>query len=482
MANKTVIKTVFQLRRASTAEWEQYKEVVPACGEPCFDYELGTLKIGDGKKTYGELEAIGGHGSVTVAADGKSIVLADGVFKLAGFDAAEIGAQPRKGADGSIEWVVPSTETVDGLKTAVAGLQKDVRTIQEIIIPSGEGEQPLLTRVETIEGQIGVLNGDASVEGSVLKVVTDEINKFATQMSDDGTVNTFKELINYVADHGGTVESLVADITHLQSLVGNEAVSDQIANAISASNHLTKEEAAKTLISKVEAGATFKKVKYEIVGAPTGTLVDYREKEIRVMCADNTAWKHQASGENADKNKYYIGLKAYAPDGAVSFKEDIAEIIADDTMHTFDNNQFAGTDAYGRKYSIIWIPVANYDVNTDTWTYYGEKSSTSKYLGWYYSVEWYGADGVKIDTDCIRVNLSNEGCHNAVEPYYMANVIKEVSINGTLMDVVNGRVNITSDEIDIADDGTLSVKAISFDKIIQSEDTVVVMDGGSAVI
>ena len=43
-----VLKMRIQLRRATTAEWEANKSVVPAAGEPCFDLELNTLKIGDG--------------------------------------------------------------------------------------------------------------------------------------------------------------------------------------------------------------------------------------------------------------------------------------------------------------------------------------------------------------------------------------------------------------------------------------------------
>ena len=60
MATKTTtIKTIFQLRRATTSEWEQYKTVIPAAGEPCYDLDLKTLKIGDGETTYENLKAIG---------------------------------------------------------------------------------------------------------------------------------------------------------------------------------------------------------------------------------------------------------------------------------------------------------------------------------------------------------------------------------------------------------------------------------------
>lgn len=54
MPNKTM-KTKIQVRRDTTANWLTNKDVVPAAGEPCFDLELGTLKIGDGTKTYSQL-------------------------------------------------------------------------------------------------------------------------------------------------------------------------------------------------------------------------------------------------------------------------------------------------------------------------------------------------------------------------------------------------------------------------------------------
>ena len=156
--------------------------------------------------------------------------------------------------------------------------------------------------------------------------------------------------------------------------------------------------------------------KYEISSKPEGTLVDYREKEIRVMCPTDTKWKTQNSGANADANSYYIGFKAYAPDGAVSFKEDLAEIITDNTMYYFENNEFAGVDKHSRRFSIVWLPVAK---NTDgVWTYYGETSTKTKYIGWYYTVEWFDANSKLIGTDTIRINLSNEDCHNNINTFY----------------------------------------------------------------
>jgi hypothetical protein len=50
----------------------------------------------------------------------------DGTLDLLGFSDAEPGAQLQKGADGKLSWVVPDTETVACLSSAVAGLREDV--------------------------------------------------------------------------------------------------------------------------------------------------------------------------------------------------------------------------------------------------------------------------------------------------------------------------------------------------------------------
>lgn len=165
------------------------------------------------------------------------------------------------------------------------------------------------------------------------------------------------------------------------------------------------------------------KEKYEVEATPSGTLLTKRESEIRIMCPKDTQWSKQSSGENADPNSYYIGLKIYAPSKDIyGFKEDLAEIISDQTLYTFENNPFAGIDADGRKYSIVWLPVARYDEATNTWTYHGAKSTTKKFIGWYYSVEWYNEEKQLVDSQTIRINLSNEECHNFAEPYYMGSI------------------------------------------------------------
>ncbi len=161
--------------------------------------------------------------------------------------------------------------------------------------------------------------------------------------------------------------------------------------------------------------------KYDISGTPEGTLVDYRDKEIRIMCPANATFIHQNVGANGNANMYYMTFKAYAPENAVSFKEGDKGVIIDE-MLTFDDPA-AGVDEFGRKYSVCWLALASYDPTYETWTYFGKTSSESKYVGWDYVVEWYDENGVRVGADSIRINLSNEDCHNNIKPYYAAEFV-----------------------------------------------------------
>lgn len=240
MATTNVIKMQILFRRDTAANWELHKDIVPAAGEPCFIIDKNILKIGDGKTTFENLEPINGA-KFEIAADGKSIVLDDNVLKLMGFDSAEVGAQPRKNAEGFIEWVVPAADEnmdrllieVDTLRIDVDNLQEDVAGLKEIVEPSGEGTTSLLDRLESLENKIDGV-GDDSID----KKIDAKINEFAIKVSDDGVVNTIKELVDYVADHGPKAADMATDILTLQQLVGDTPVNEQILSIVGASGHI----------------------------------------------------------------------------------------------------------------------------------------------------------------------------------------------------------------------------------------------------
>lgn len=173
--------------------------------------------------------------------------------------------------------------------------------------------------------------------------------------------------------------------------------------------------------SAVEAAMSEHLVKrYKVEDVPAGTLVDYFDKEIRIMCPADAEFVKQSVGVGGNPNNYYMTFKTYTPsDDVVGYIEHLgdqadAEILTD-----------LKTDEYGRKYQPTWLSLAGYDDATG-WTYRGKSSSVEKYIGWDYQIDWYNADGVMVKSDAVRINLSNEDCHNAIEPYYIGSVRKEI--------------------------------------------------------
>lgn len=72
---------------------------------------------------------------------------------------------------------------------------------------------------------IETLNGTAA--GSVKKAIDDAFNDFATKVSDDGVVNTYKELIDYAAAHGTEYTALIGEVSALTAKLTLGKVSDE---------------------------------------------------------------------------------------------------------------------------------------------------------------------------------------------------------------------------------------------------------------
>lgn len=114
------------------------------------------------------------------------------------------------------------------------------------------------TDVTALQNAVNTLNGTG--DGSVKKTVDDAINDFATNVSDDAVINSYKELIDWVAEHGSEAAEMAAaiqtnagDIDALEQFVGtlpegatSTTVVGYIAEAIAAigiGNYYTKTEA-----------------------------------------------------------------------------------------------------------------------------------------------------------------------------------------------------------------------------------------------
>jgi len=158
----------------------------------------------------------------------------------------------------------------------------------------------------------------------------------------------------------------------------------------------------------------YRPIKYEVSNLPTGTQINYREKEIRIFCPESVVFtKHESVGEGGDENMYYMTFTCYAPEGAVALKEGDRGVFVDELI-PLEGGGCTGADKFGRKYKNHWFALASYDPATDTWNYYGKASTTEKYIGWSYVVAWYDENNNIISTDAIRINLSNKDCHLVV--------------------------------------------------------------------
>lgn len=82
---------------------------------------------------------------------------------------------------------------------------------------SGEGSESFSKLQEQVQNNtdaLVILNGTG--EGSVQKTVNDAINEFATNVSNDGVVNSFKELVDYAASHSAEIVELVGELTSVK--------------------------------------------------------------------------------------------------------------------------------------------------------------------------------------------------------------------------------------------------------------------------
>lgn len=143
-------------------------------------------------------------------------------------------------------------QTID---QAIAVVDK-AKLLSTVLAELDAEDKRLAGLIASAEDKIAVLNGSA--EGSVDKKIADAIDAFATQVTDDETINTVKELFDYVAQHGSEFNALLGrvgtnetDISGLQGKV-QTLENDNTANK---QNIAGNTEAINGLSSKVGSSA-----------------------------------------------------------------------------------------------------------------------------------------------------------------------------------------------------------------------------------
>lgn len=166
-------------------------------------------------------------------ADGKDAAIA--AAKKAGDDAATAVTTLKNGE------VKANADAITAINTKI-GTIPDGKTVAQAIEDAKTAatydDTAVKGLIKSNTDAIGVLNGGDTIEGSVAKSVKDAINDFATKVSEDGTVNTFKELVDYVAAHGSEYTDAIADIAANKSAIntlngtGTGSVSKAVNDAI----------------------------------------------------------------------------------------------------------------------------------------------------------------------------------------------------------------------------------------------------------
>lgn len=199
-------------------------------------------------------------GKVGTVAEGKTVVkMIEEAQAAATYDDAVVKADIKKNVDAiaaindAKTGILKQAQTyADGKDAAIAEAKK-VGTDAAAAVKTLEDGQ-----VKKNADAISVLNGTSAVDGSVDKKVADAINEFSTKISDDSTVNTFKELIDYAAAHQDEYSTLSGNVqkntTAIATLNGDGAgsVNKKVADAIAAINKYVEKNGTDRLITEAE--------------------------------------------------------------------------------------------------------------------------------------------------------------------------------------------------------------------------------------
>lgn len=314
-------------------------------------------------------------------------------------------------------------------------IQDEAGTLKELGSDAAYDDSSVVARIGTVEEAIGVLNGDSTIEGSVDKKVADkvaaEINAFATNVSNDEIINTFKELVDYVAEHGPEAADMAKDIANKVDKEDGKGLS---------TNDLTD-----TLLDKINKIAD---------GAQVNVIDSIDETQFAIDENKKLTLLDIAMGK-------VTGLQA-ALDGKVDKVEGSRLITASEAerleaLVLGDNGQI---EISGK-------------VNADNVEGLDEKLD----------LKVDKVTGKSLVADELITKLES------VEDGAQANKIESVKVGGTLLDIVNQTVTVpigaglkSSEEITIAEDGTLGLGTISFNKIVQDKSETLILDGGGAAV
>lgn len=244
----------------------------------------------------------------------------------------------------------------------VTQFEGDISNLTDATTELGEKATQLRTDVDAAKGiadanatAIATLTADSG-EGSVAQTVTDAINDFATKLSDNGDIDTFKELVDYVAKHGSEFSGLVGEVAAnkdaISNLVGKEgqqgAIDAKIEAAIAAENlsQYATDEDLSTLSKSVD----------DVAGdvSDLKDRVDQHDLDLEQLGKDIAAETSRATDAETDLDDRLKVVEAMAGVGGDGEIGSIAQQIKDakdEAILTATNNakDYTNTEVSGAK-------------------------------------------------------------------------------------------------------------------------------------
>lgn len=166
------------------------------------------------------------------------------------------GLEPKvAGTEGSyyLAWYEPSTTTLEGISSIISSVQTSVQelntalgeakediaanteAINNEVSRAEEAEGQLSGRLDTVEGAIETLNGEATVEGSVKKQVNDAIASVVASAPED--FDTLKEISDWISGHSDSAAEMNSSIqANATAIAALEKLVGELPEGISASN------------------------------------------------------------------------------------------------------------------------------------------------------------------------------------------------------------------------------------------------------
>ena len=197
---------------------ETLKKVATAEGLASLQSDVNTIK-GDYLKAADKAE-LEGKISAAVSAHDESDAAHAALFralndKMGAPDTGKTVAGMAKDAAAAAAAAQGDVDALEGKVGTVAEGKTVVQMIEEAQAAATYDDTALAGRVSTLEGS----DAGKSVRAISAEEATKAINTFATQVSDDNVVNSFKELVDWAASHGSEAAEMAAAIQAIQAVL-----------------------------------------------------------------------------------------------------------------------------------------------------------------------------------------------------------------------------------------------------------------------